>query len=449
MDKGKTARILPALAGALLVAADFLADPLLGGRPGFGRAQWILLGAGLLLLLFPLAGGWRRIALLLGSTLLALLLSEGLLQLFFRPWFTSLYRPDPVLLHALAPGASKIFRRLPINGGETILVRVNSLGFRGREFSREKKSPRLMVYGDSFIEGEFSPIEETFCERLRARLEERSRRTIQVINAGVVGYGPDQALLKMEKEVPRFRPDLLVEAVYAGNDYGDLLRDRLFLPSPGGGFRPNRPRLAPSLLSAMEKARSPWILPKLLEKGLWFFQAHGGRYPDPFTPIRAWLEKGAREYESYVSRPEGPVTDLFQDDYDADLALDPSRPSSRLKVRLMEAVLQRMAAFARNRRIPLVLLVIPSPIDACPSYDVRVDRKSYPSYRPENLTAPLDRIASRLGIPFLDLFGPFRKAHPETLFFHGTDDHWNAAGQDLAARLLADLLEKKKLLDAR
>ncbi len=442
----KKARILTALAGALLLAADFLADPLFGGAPGFGKGQWAVLVLGTAALLFALAGGWRRFGLLAGSLALSLLLSEGFLQLFFRPWFTTLYRPDPVLLHSLVPGAFKIFRRLPVNGGRAVPVRVNALGFRGKNFSPAKGRFRIMVYGDSFIEGEFSPLEETFCQRLQVHLAKRRHKKVQVINAGVVGYGPDQCLLKMKEEVPRFHPDLLVEAVYAGNDYGDLLRNRLFLPAPGGGFRRNRPRLAPSLLAAMERARSPWILPKLLRKGFWFFQAHGGIYPDPYRPIRIWRKKAEKEYQAYITRPEGPVRDLFQDDYDADLALEPGAPSSRLKVRLMAHVLGRTAALAKKEGIPLVLLVIPSPIDVCPAYDVRVNEKAHPSYRPRNLAAPLVRIAQSLGLPCLDLFDSFRKSNPGALYFHGTDDHWNAAGQDLAARLLAGFLLEKKIL---
>ncbi len=442
----KKARILTVLAGAALVAGDFLADPLLRGSPGFGRGQWAVLVLGIALLLFALAGGWKRFGLLLGSLLLSLLPAEGFLQLFFRPWFTTLYRPDPVLLHALVPGAFKIFRRLPVNGGKAVPVRVNSLGFRGKEFSPDKDRFRVMVYGDSFIEGEFSPLEETFCERLRFHLEKRGKKKVQVVNAGVVGYGPGQALLKMEEEIPRFHPDLLVEAVYAGNDYGDLVRNRLFLPAGGNRFRRNRPRLAPSLLAAMKRALSPWILPKLLSKGLWFFQAHGGVYTDPYGPIEAWKKKAEREYRSYLSRPNAPVTDLFSDDYDADLALDPAAPSSRLKVRLMEHVLSKTAALAERNGIPFALLVIPSPIDVCPAYDVRVNPRAHPSYRPGNLTDPIRRIASRQGIPCLDLFPSFRASRPASLYFHGTDDHWNAKGQDLAARLLAGFLSEKKFL---
>ncbi len=433
------ARIPVLLSGAALTAGAFLADPLFGGTPGFGVAQWGALLAGLSLLLLGLAGGWKRFLLLLGSLAFSLLLCEGVLHLLFKPWFTTLYRPDPVLLHELVPGAFKIYRRLPVNGGRTVPVRVNSLGFRGEEFRPSKDRFRIMVYGDSFVEAEFSPLEETFCKRLEHHL---GKERIQVIDAGVVGYGPDQALLKMKEEIPRFRPDLVMEVLFAGNDYGDLVRNRLFLPAAKGTFRPNRPTLSPGLEAAMERALSPWILPKLFQKGLWYFQAHGGTYSDPFRPVESWLAKAKREVRDYLDHPGAPVSELFTDDYDADLALEPASPSGRLKVRLMKAVLAGTAAWTRKEGVPLVLLIVPSPIDVCPAYDVRVNREAHPAYRPENLTDPLVKIAGDLQVPALDLFGPFRENEPERLYFHGTNDHWNARGQDLAARLAAAFLRK-------
>ena len=36
----------------------------------------------------------------------------------------------------------------------------------------------------------------------------------------VVGYGPDQATLRMNDELPRYQPDVVVLGVFAGNDFG-------------------------------------------------------------------------------------------------------------------------------------------------------------------------------------------------------------------------------------
>ena len=46
------------------------------------------------------------------------------------------------------------------------------------------QSPRVVVYGDSFVQAEFSRLEDTFAERLKARLVGRFGREIEVVNAG-------------------------------------------------------------------------------------------------------------------------------------------------------------------------------------------------------------------------------------------------------------------------
>ena len=51
--------------------------------------------------------------------------------------------------------------------------------------------------------------------------------------------------------------------------------------------------------------------------------------------------------------------------------------------------------------------------------------------------------ARALGVPTVDLFAPMREApDPSALFFKAGNDHWNAQGQALAARLTVEELEQ-------
>jgi hypothetical protein len=38
----------------------------------------------------------------------------------------------------------------------------------------------------------------------------------------------------------------------------------------------------------------------------------------------------------------------------------------------------------------------------------------------------------------VDLFAPFREAGADRMYYRHGNDHWNAPGQDLAARLVAE-----------
>ena len=70
----------------------------------------------------------------------------------------------------------------------------------------------------------------------------------------------------------------------------------------------------------------------------------------------------------------------------------------------------------------------------------------FPEHRRDNLSRTMQEAAEPTGVPTLNLFVPFRGAHPETLYFRGGDTHWNSAGQALAAQLVARFIEARGLL---
>ena len=84
--------------------------------------------------------------------------------------------------------------------------------------------PRVVVYGDSFIHTYYVDADDGFAQQLENGLSRRLGSGVEVVNAGVAAYGPDQIALRMEDELPKLRPDLVVVAVFGGNDFGDLVR---------------------------------------------------------------------------------------------------------------------------------------------------------------------------------------------------------------------------------
>ena len=106
---------------------------------------------------------------------------------------------------------------------------------------------------------------------------------------------------------------------------------------------------------------------------------------------------------------------------------------------LMDKVLERLGRLARDLDVPLLVVVIPSPFDACEDYaSTRASTDAYPTYRRRALVDPIVASLRRYEIDHIDLFDAFR-AHPaEGLYFNLPDQHWNEAGQRLAARLVAE-----------
>jgi hypothetical protein len=383
----------------------------------------------------------RGLAQNLGLLAVASLLALGGAEWLLRTWLPQagfVYRLDPRCLYSLAPGTRKLHLNSATNGGSRVLVVVNADGFRGEEL-RRKPGLRLLVYGDSFVEADYTPLRETFAKRLEVRLGEALGGDVEAVNAGVNGYGPDQALRRFESEAGTLRPAVAVLVVYAGNDFGDVLRNRLYRLEDGrlvagGGF------VAQSLWWQFEDAqrRTPFHLLRALKHLHNIHRSAGadGQLRQRLANyVARSMEMCGDEYRRIVVQGERAVDDVFRDPYDADVALAPGSPAAAYKRDLLEAVLGRWRQAAAAAQVPLLVVVVAPAIDACDAFDVEVDRVAYPDYDPSRLSRAVTEAARRQGLAVLELLDPFRAAGADRLYQRYDDDHWNARGQDLAARL--------------
>jgi len=92
-------------------------------------------------------------------------------------------------------------------------VEINSFGLRDKEISLSKRKKRILVLGDSFTWGYGVNQGETFSDELEKLFENK----VEVINAGVTGYGTDQEFLYLVNEGYKFKPDIVL-LVFAFND---------------------------------------------------------------------------------------------------------------------------------------------------------------------------------------------------------------------------------------
>jgi hypothetical protein len=100
--------------------------------------------------------------------------------------------------------------------------RINSLGFKDREFSIRKTSRfRILAIGDSFTFGWGVNNEDTWCKRLEADLRDRGI-DVEILNLGKPGAGPMQYARIAECAVPRLKPDLVIIGMHTGGDFLDL-----------------------------------------------------------------------------------------------------------------------------------------------------------------------------------------------------------------------------------
>ena len=373
----------------------------------------------------------RRAAIVAASVVVALVVVEVALRLFLGARYAALYRVNDVWLWEHVPGVHRV-NDSP--DGKSVAFDVNADGFRGAELRPPGAGRRVVVYGDSFVAAKATPLDETFVARLGTRLG----ADVEALNAGVVGYGVDQVCLRMDAELARLRPDLVVVVVTAENDYGDNVRNRLFEIDAQGVVRRYAPVIPQGMRDAYAAAQSGLLIPKVVRGAADRVRERlHGTTSQPTYGVEEELAQCADDHgRAVIDRGDAVIVGV--DHPDADVRVAPASETARYKVALMGGVLAAVRDVARTRGVPLLVVVVPSAADVCRHYDRdAVDRSAYPDYRPDNLTRPIDRIASSLDVAYVDLFPAFAAADADALYFKGGDTHWNSAGQVLAADLVA------------
>jgi lysophospholipase L1-like esterase len=173
----------------------------------------------------------------LAAVLAFLAIEAGGRVLLWKRWgalgwdSTILFEADPVLGYRHHPN------------GRSFTVRINALGFRGKEFTVERPpgGRRIVAVGGSTTFGTSNAERETYPALLEARLDGEGSRRVEVINAGVAGYFSHHQRLRSDRELPALRPDVVI--VFEGwNDFwhaarlGDRWRPNVVDDDMGRGF---------------------------------------------------------------------------------------------------------------------------------------------------------------------------------------------------------------------
>ncbi len=368
----------------------------------------------------------------------------------FVPIQGVLYRQHARLLYEHIPNSRKRFHHPPEDGSGSLLVTINAHGFRAGHF-RESSSRRVLVIGDSFVSAEYSPESESFVYRLADQLR-RTGPSADVVNAGVTGYGPDQSLLWLEDNIAQLRPDLIVLGIFGANDYGDLFRNKIFeldghgLETRAYGFDAG---LAAQFREVETRSSVHLVRAAIFLWSQLFSRPTGAPSVESWTSrsmVEGWYNERLVEYRDYWASDR--VAELFDDDYEADLSVAPDAESSVYKARLMRAILARLKRVAESHGSKLLLVNIPSAVDACDAYPVQVERSVYPEYERTALTDVTEGLARDLGIQNINLFSTLRTSACSDYYYVAplSNTHWNAHGQAKSAIEVGRYIVDRELL---
>ncbi len=353
----------------------------------------------------------------LGLAAASLAITAGVLEVAVR-WLSpqdlhrdeGLWVPDPQRAFRLAPG----FRGTEVSHEFRVPIAINSRGLRDREVAPAKPpgTVRILVLGDSFTYGSGVAGEETFPKRLEGLLAAQAGARVEVINAGVSGYGTVHEAAFLRAEGWDYEPDLVILQVFPQNDLDDNLEpyDREVVDgtlrvrtAPPEGVAPLR------RLQAAVRARSH------------AYRLLGDRYH--FLRIRFGLEQS----------------------YTASLGVYLRFPSERVTAgwEATRSELRDIVEMGRERSRPV--LVVHAPALAALDADqaaafanfYRVDPKELDWDLPGRMLAVQ---CAALSVPYYDLTGRFRATGRARELYYAHNGHWNAAGHDQVARWLVEAL---------
>ena len=348
------------------------------------------------------AGG---LLLLAAGIVVSLCLAEFSLRIFHPQPLNILYvRPDGILAHV--PGIDTELRAPETRAR----VRTNRDGLRDVERPREKPPgvARVLVLGDSMIEGLQVDLAETMPKRLQQFLSDAMPgRTIDVINAGVSGSSGPLALAWLEKDGFAWGPDILVVTFTARNDIeeaavaGEGKRARFYELKVALRSRFHLYALAERAINEQD----------LLRNALAFFGL-----VVPADPARARPgTPGAVNQEAWH--------------YDGTLEALEARGYNRLF-----ASWDGTVSLCRARGIPVLFVLLPS------YYQVTREARALGDPRlvaalVRNDREPQDRVLAFLqarGIPVVDLL-PEARRRGKALYFQ-KDQHFSVAGNTFAGQ---------------
>jgi SGNH hydrolase-like domain, acetyltransferase AlgX len=364
-----------------------------------------------------------RLALILVSFGFGLLIAELAIR-WLRP--QTVWSMSPGLFYEDESGyrLEPDYRGVSTNRTEfTHQIAINSRGLRGPEVGEKTEGVcRILAIGDSFTFGVGVEDDETFPVLLAQKLTGLGVPA-ESLNGGIPGIGVPQEVRWLEYHGLEFEPDMVLLAVFTGNDLLDatilkrggveLVDGQVVLDE--ALWRPKHWLYNHSHLYVLIKRAVPSGLQKEI-RGLLGMA-------DPGSLRRA------RESFEFYARRETETTVLGK--------------------RNTAIALDRLSELSREHGFGLAALVIPDLPQVDPELwaaavrQMDADASDYDPQKPTRIV--LDLLAER-GIPTLDLTRPFTEAlaRGERLYYP-EDRHWTAAGHERASSLLAELMQARQI----
>ena len=284
-----------------------------------------------------------------------------------------------------------------------IEIRTNSFGLRDDKIQLKNSGPRILILGDSFTFGFGVERDNIYVDLLERKLG------VDVINAGVGGYDIIHQLEWFRHVGKKFEPDLVVYALYLGND---LSRNTEWKIGPHGGLIDTRKKNVGGGESTLKIVEILGTLTYRINYNIW--------------ARKEWVP-----FSDYLSMAQETLPEDAKKNYVL---------SKRLLGELNDEVVDSGAMFFVFM-FPYKTVVDPRAkqrlMDGTPNFE-----RLYDLDRPEN---EMERYFRSSDIPFYDIIPEMKKYYDtesnEPLFYH-YDGHFTKEGHAFVAAWLEPILSR-------
>jgi hypothetical protein len=310
----------------------------------------------------------------------------------------------------------------------TSYVSINSHGLRDREIEPAKPAGtfRVLMLGDSFVEGAQVPLEDTAAKRLEVTLRDAAAgRPLDVVNAGNAGFGTGQELLFLDNDGRTYQPDLVVLVYFIDNDLPDN-------------------SYAVASARDLDTTRRPFYVPD----GQGGIVLRPGEAPpnDALAGAKLFLRKSAAYnlFENFLLWNEARAQEQAQIGKNRPTYLNEPPPEWEEAWWVTEQLLGRVRDTTQDMGANLVVVLAPSNYqidDQAWRYLVPGDSRDRRRYDQQAPNRRLAAIGERQGLRVLDLLPAIQAAHDAGAhLYYPADGHWTSAGHAFAAQQIADYL---------
>jgi GDSL-like Lipase/Acylhydrolase family len=331
---------------------------------------------------------------------------------------------DPLLGWRIAPNAYlKVVRE-----DYSTVLQYGPKGLRGKDrpYAKPAGVSRILVLGDSFVDGFSVPVESRVSEVLESRLGPKT----EVVNLGVSAYSTDQELLMLESEGWKYQPDLVVlffyyndvwmngQRLYGGATYkpafrldegGNLVLTGVPVPKPAPAWE-DRSKLYGLIREAIKASPSVYRLIRF-----------GHAAPAATLPMPAGAGGSVDQFRVYQKE---------------------DKPELRRVWAITQALLRRMNQETQEHGGRFLVFYVPTPVEL----SVQEWRESNipASYGPEVVIQHVAQICSAERIALLDPSHRFQEAGKNGPLSYAHDVHWTPAGHRLAADLVTEYIQSTR-----